>query len=88
MKENEYHFDEKPSKLARNEACGLPRTAGMGGRKIVAGKVGSGSNVLSQELGAKINKKRKEIVESVSKCATYEGLRKQLGESDDSKTGE
>jgi hypothetical protein len=78
MKAHENHFDEKLSKLARNEACGLPKNAGMQGGKIVNGKTGSGSVLLSAELRAKIDKKWREVVDPVTKCATYEDLRKQL----------
>lgn len=78
MKEHESQFDEKLSKLTRNEACGLPRTAGRKKSKLIDGKVGSGSNILSETLKDQIDAKWKEIVEPVTSCATYEDLRKQM----------
>ena len=81
MKKHESHFDEKISKLTRNEACGLPLNAGMNGGKLASGKVGSGSSMLSDELKNQIMNKWKDVVEPVTKCATYEELRKQLRNS-------
>ena len=78
MKKHGSHFDEKISKLTRNEACGLSKTAGMDGKKIASGKVGSGSNLLTDELKAQIDQKWKEVVEPVTNCGSYEELRKKL----------
>jgi hypothetical protein len=76
MKEHEYHFDEKLSKLYRNEACGLPKDAGMANSKIAKGQ--SGKHELSDSLTAKIAQKWKEVVEPETGCSCYEELRKQL----------
>jgi hypothetical protein len=78
MKAHESHFDERLSKLARNEACGLPLMAGMASSKLNDGKVGTGQTVLSEHLKAKIQQKWKEVVEPVTGCTTYEELRQQL----------
>ena len=81
MKEHESQFDEKLSKLARNEACGLPKDAGMKRTKLVKGKSGAAKAILSQELRDKIQQKWKEIVEPVTGCASYDELRKKLNSS-------
>lgn len=81
MKEHEGQFDEKLSKLTRNEACGLPKDAGTGGSKIKQGSAGKGKTALSDSLRNAIVEKWKEVVEPVTGCATYEDLRTQLGRS-------
>jgi len=78
MKEHESQFDEKLSKLTRNEACGLPKDAGMRKSKIVQGASGSGKLALSDGLKAAIAAKWKEVVEPVTGCATYSDLRAQF----------
>jgi len=78
MKEHESQFDEHLSKLARNEACGLPKMAGMSQSKLKQGKVGAGKMELSQQLRDKIWQKWKEVVEPVTGCASYDELRQQL----------
>eukprot|EP00529_Nitzschia_sp_RCC80_P029127 CAMPEP_0113472338 /NCGR_PEP_ID=MMETSP0014_2-20120614/17462_1 /TAXON_ID=2857 /ORGANISM="Nitzschia sp." /LENGTH=332 /DNA_ID=CAMNT_0000365041 /DNA_START=135 /DNA_END=1130 /DNA_ORIENTATION=- /assembly_acc=CAM_ASM_000159 len=62
MKEHSYHFDEKLSKLSRNEACGLPKDAGMKKGKIATGTSKHGSLVLSENIKNKIERKWKEVV--------------------------
>lgn len=76
MKEHGGQFDEKLSKRARNEACGLPQNAGIGtSSKINAGQSGSGAVALSDDLKSEIEAKWKEVVEPVTGCSTYEELR-------------
>lgn len=78
MKERSSQFDEKLSKLSRNEACGLPKEAGMEKGKISEGAGRRGDLYLSSEIQDLIRDKWKEIVEPVTKCPTYEDLRQQL----------
>jgi hypothetical protein len=77
MKEHESHFDEKLSKLSRNEVCGLPKDAGMLKSKISEGKVQPGAG-LSPSLETAITQKWRYVVQPETGCATYEDLRKQL----------
>jgi len=78
MKEHQGHFDEKLSKLARNEACGLDKNAGMGGGKIRDGKKGGGKRQLSDAVRSEIDAKWKQVVQPVTGCATYEEFRRVL----------
>ena len=78
MKANDDNFDEKLSKLARNEACGLAKNAGMSGNKISSGKVGSGSKLLPEGLRRKVQLKWEEVVMPATGCCTYEELRQKL----------
>jgi len=75
MKDNEGKFDEKLSKLSRNEPCGLPKDAGMGGGKIKEGKSGKGKLSLSNDLRAAIHAKWIEVVTPITGCETYAELR-------------
>lgn len=65
-------FDERFSKQARNEACGLPKRAGMNKTKIRRGVSGA---ELSEELKAQIDSKWNDIVRPVTGCDNYEQLR-------------
>ncbi|KAL3939954.1 MAG: hypothetical protein SGBAC_005411 [Bacillariaceae sp.] len=78
MKKNESHFDEKLSKLSRNEACGLPKDAGMQKSKIVNGKKGEGTLQLSRRLRDAIQMKWKEVVQPETGCESYEALRQKF----------
>jgi len=78
MKEHEHLFDERLSKRTRNEACGLPKDAGMSKSKIHTGKAGNAAIKMSTELKSKIERKWNEVVFPVTKCETYEELRQQL----------
>lgn len=78
MKEHESHFDEKLSKLARNEACGLPKDAGMRHSKLKSGKTGAAKLILSEQLNSKIQQKWVDVVQPITNCATYNELRKQF----------
>ena len=78
MKKNESHFDEKLSKLARNEACGLPKEAGTKKSKIVNGKKGEGKLQLSQRLRDAIQAKWQEVVQPETGCENYEALRQEF----------
>mmetsp|Transcript_8692 Transcript_8692/g.12291 ORF Transcript_8692/g.12291 Transcript_8692/m.12291 type:complete len:255 (-) Transcript_8692:490-1254(-) len=75
MKSHESHFDEKLSKLARNEACGLPKTAGLSESKIKRGDSGLGKESLPKSIREGILKKWSEIVEPETGCKSYEELR-------------
>lgn len=78
MKKNESSFDEKLSKLSRNEACGLPKDAGMKKSKIVNGKKGEGTLQLSKRLRDAIQAKWKEVVQPETGCESYEALRQEF----------
>jgi len=78
MKEHSGQFDDKLSKLSRNQACGLPKDAGMQSTKIGTGVSGQGKLVLSDELRQQIQQKWNEIVQPVTGCATYQELCQQL----------
>jgi Sulfotransferase domain len=80
MKQNEYQFDEKLTKIARNEACGLPKDAGMSKSKITIGKSGHGTSLLSDKLRSKIQAKWNEIVFPVTGCRSYVELRQKHAE--------
>jgi len=75
MTENKSKFDEKLTKLGRNEACGLPRDAGMQQTKLNEGRVGAGIQKLSKELQQAIQQKWADVVGQETGCATYEELR-------------
>jgi hypothetical protein len=77
MKEHSYKFDEKLSKISRNEACGLTKDAGMKNGKIDKGRDRRG-DFLSEEIKDSIQQKWDDIVFPVTKCANYEELRQQL----------
>mmetsp|Transcript_4582 Transcript_4582/g.6515 ORF Transcript_4582/g.6515 Transcript_4582/m.6515 type:complete len:190 (+) Transcript_4582:120-689(+) len=75
MKSHQSHFDEKLSKLARNEACGLPKTAGMSESKLKRGHSGLGKETLPKSIREGIFKKWSEVVEPATGCNFYEELR-------------
>jgi Sulfotransferase domain len=75
MRRNEKHFDEKLTKLARNEICGLPKDAGMTKSKIAVGKSGVGRATLSDSIRCKIQAKWDEVVFPVTGCSNYSELR-------------
>lgn len=83
MKAHASQFDEKLSKLARNEACGLPKDAGTKSGKLRRGTSGVGKASLSPELQAKIHAKWKEVVTTVTGCDTYAELRASLAKEQD-----
>jgi hypothetical protein len=78
MKKHSSQFDEKISKITRNEACGLPKEAGMRKGKIAVGKGRNGASALSPDVKKEIQTKWNEVVLPVTKCATYDELRQQL----------
>lgn len=80
MKEHSSQFDEKLSKLARNEACGLPKDAGMNGGKLREGASGGAKTLLSPSLQERICAKWNEVVTPVTGCDTYAELRASLDE--------
>lgn len=75
MKQHECRFDEKLSKFARNEACGLPRDAGMSKSKLDKGIAGVAASRMSEELRSKIQEKWDAVVLAATGCATYAQLR-------------
>ena len=81
MKENSNRFDEKLSKLARNEACGLPKDAGMTSGKLKDGQQGGGKLLLSDELKARVDEKWMKVVYPVTSCRSYEEFRQKLSDS-------
>jgi hypothetical protein len=76
MRSHESKFDEKLSKLARNEACGLSRFAGMSKSKVHRGIVGSGLKDIPQSLVCEIDFQWKTIIEPVLGYNSYDQLRK------------
>jgi hypothetical protein len=78
MKTHESKFDEKLTKRGRNEACGLPKDAGMKHSKIVNGEQGRGKRELPDSLKKAIDKKWKEVLELDTGCANYEELREKF----------
>mmetsp|Transcript_24113 Transcript_24113/g.66832 ORF Transcript_24113/g.66832 Transcript_24113/m.66832 type:complete len:337 (-) Transcript_24113:22-1032(-) len=78
MKKHSGHFDEKISKIARNEACGLPKDAGMRSSKVGGGLSGLGKVVLSEELHTLIEVKWKDQVFPVTACSSYGDFRAHL----------
>ena len=83
MKAHASQFDEKLSKLARNEACGLPKDAGMASGKLRRGASGSGETLLSPDLQDKIGAKWTEVVTPVTGCGNYTELRVSLAKEQD-----
>ena len=86
MKEHQFQFDEKLSKQTRNEACGLPKDAGMDATKLKEGTSGHGKLVLSDEIRAAIMAKWMEVVAPVTGCKTYSDLREQLSKESNNQT--
>lgn len=75
MKAHESHFDERLSKISRNEACGLAPDAGLAKSKINDGSAGRGKEMLSSDLEESIKQKWSEVVAPVTGCSTYSELR-------------
>ena len=76
MKAHGSKFDEKLSKLSRNEACGLDKMAGMHKTKIRRGN--SGVAELTGEMKERIDAKWNLIVKPVTGCDNYEELRQKF----------
>ena len=87
MKQYPSKFDEHPLKFARNEAAGLPRTAGLEATcgKVRSGGAGTARAVLSKTARDKIAQRWKEVVTAETGYETYEafreGVNKELGRS-------
>lgn len=81
MRENADHFNEQISKLTRNEACGLPKDAGMKKGKVASGNSGAGKALLDDELMALVDEKWKAVVTPATNCLSYSELRKQFSSS-------
>jgi hypothetical protein len=72
-------YDEHHLKLARNEACGLERTAGLGEggtAKVRAGGKSADRQRLSEETVAGMGRKWKEVAEPVTGYGSYEEMRR------------
>lgn len=80
MKTHSGHFDEKLSKISRNEACLLPKDAGLRSSKIRRGESGVGASELPEQVRNQIEEKWAEIVLPVTGCARYEELQQHLFE--------
>lgn len=91
MKEHESHFDERLSKLARNEACGLPKDAGVHQSKIRTGKSitatssHGGSKSLPSDLATKIQEQWDKVVYPVTQCRNYHELRRKINHMNESR---
>lgn len=81
MKAHQHKFDEKLSKIARNEACGLSKDAGMNSTKINSGTIGAGNKMLSAELKQEIAQKWKDVVEAEIGYSSYSEFRCSLSKS-------
>lgn len=77
MKEHFSKFDEHILKLARNEAVGLPKTAGVSGNhgKVRNGQTNEGKDVFSSSIMEKIDAQWNEVVTSAIGYKTYEDFR-------------
>ena len=78
MSQHKDKFDEKLSKISRNEACGLPKDAGMSSTKIGRGLSGHARTEISPRLCQEIDKKWKEVVLPTTGCSSYHELRLHL----------
>eukprot|EP00035_Acanthoeca_spectabilis_P021903 m.440842 g.440842 ORF g.440842 m.440842 type:complete len:320 (-) comp18576_c0_seq1:40-999(-) len=78
MHEHKGQFDEKLSKLARNEACGLAPDAGLQYSKIRAGEAGGGKLKLSTELQEMISERWSKQMLPATGCASYDLLRQKV----------
>lgn len=78
MSNNKDKFDEKLSKMARNEACFLPKHAGMSSFKVNRGIVGNGILNLSPSLVSEIDAKWNSVIEPVTGYKTYDQLRSSM----------
>lgn len=88
MKANGSKYDEHHLKLWRNEACGLPKDAGLSSTKVRGG--GSGPKPQpSPAIKCILDEKWESIVFSATGYACYEDLRaginKELGRSFDAR---
>ena len=75
MKAHREKFDEHPMKAKRNEACGLPLSAGRDSAKVREGRVGSGE-ALPADVRAELDTRWAQI-EALTGCASYAALRAQ-----------
>lgn len=78
MKEHESHFDEHLSKASRNEACGLPKDAGMLKTKINTGRADGKRAAVSHHIKRRIDEVWTKVVLPVTGCATYDELRESI----------
>jgi len=76
MSKHKGHFDEKLSKLARNEACGLRPDAGMSATKLNRGESGLGKEKLPEDVRKEISEKWVSVVTPVTGYGSYDELRR------------
>jgi hypothetical protein len=86
MKRHSTKYDEHMLKLARNEACGRPKYAGLGENgtgKVRDGGVGKGRGGLGEQLKREMQEKWEEVMLPVTGYATYcemrNGINEELG---------
>ena len=76
MKQHEDHFNENIMKKKLNEACGLPKDAGVSSSKVRAGSSSEGQKALSEDIQREIQEKWETVVAPVTGCGTYQELRR------------
>ncbi|EFN58781.1 hypothetical protein CHLNCDRAFT_59577 [Chlorella variabilis] len=76
MKRFPEKYDEHMLKLARNEACGRPREAGLRTGKVREGRVGRNKEELTPELRQAIQERWDDTMLPVTGYATYEEMRR------------
>lgn len=74
MKAHSEKFDEKLSKKTRNEACGLPESAGMNKSKVNKGESGSFKEV-ALDVRHAISDRWMRQIKPVTGCDSYDQLR-------------
>lgn len=77
MKKHFTKFDDHLVKLARNEAAGLDKNAGLAGNhgKVRTGQTNEGKDVLPSSTLRKIDAQWTEVVTKATGYKTYEDLR-------------
>ena len=75
MKAHKDKFDEHVMKGLRNEACGLPASAGRDNAKVREGRVGS-REALPADIRAELEARWAQL-EALTGCASYDALRAQ-----------
>lgn len=83
MKKHASKFDSHPQKLARNEAVGLPKYAGVKGQatgKVREGLRQSGKKELSAKACEQIDTRWKSVMETLTGYATYTDMRSGINE--------
>ena len=76
MKQHEDHFDDSLMKKPLNEACGLPKDAGMSSSKVREGSSSEGQKALPEDIQREIQEKWETVVAPATGCGTYQELRR------------